>query len=124
MDETRQNPEQILKQIEKEEQSLNRGHLKIFFSIMTPMIAPTIFVFYILAVLGGWSNYEITLIWLPSYPNLARGIYESQYNAQLYGATMPEVLAGFVIVSIPSMIFYLFNQRLIASKMIVGGLKG
>ena len=31
MDETRQNPEQILKQIEKEEQSLNRGHLKTFF---------------------------------------------------------------------------------------------
>lgn len=31
MDETRQSPEQILKQIEKEEQILNRGHLKIFF---------------------------------------------------------------------------------------------
>ena len=31
MDEKRQSPEQILKQIEKEEQSLNRGHLKIFF---------------------------------------------------------------------------------------------
>ena len=31
MDETRQSPEQILKQIEKEEQNLNRGHLKIFF---------------------------------------------------------------------------------------------
>ena len=33
MDETRQSPEQILKQIKKEEQSLNRGHLKIFFRI-------------------------------------------------------------------------------------------
>lgn len=31
MDETRQSPEQILKQIEKEKQNLNRGHLKIFF---------------------------------------------------------------------------------------------
>lgn len=31
MDETRQSPEQILKQIEKEEQTLNRRHLKIFF---------------------------------------------------------------------------------------------
>ena len=31
MDETRQSPEQILKQIEREEQSLNRGNLKIFF---------------------------------------------------------------------------------------------
>ena len=31
MDETRQSPEQLLKQIEMEEKSLNRGHLKIFF---------------------------------------------------------------------------------------------
>lgn len=31
MDETGQSPEQILKQIEKEEQTLNRRHLKIFF---------------------------------------------------------------------------------------------
>ena len=31
MDETRQSPEQILKQIEKEEKNLNRGHLKILF---------------------------------------------------------------------------------------------
>ena len=30
MDETRQSPEQILKQIEKEEQTLNRGHLRYF----------------------------------------------------------------------------------------------
>lgn len=31
MDETRQSPEQFLKEIEKEQQNLNRGHLKIFF---------------------------------------------------------------------------------------------
>ena len=31
MDEIRQSPEQFLKEIKKEEQSLNRGHLKIFF---------------------------------------------------------------------------------------------
>ena len=31
MGETRQSPEQILKQIEKEKHNLNRGHLKIFF---------------------------------------------------------------------------------------------
>lgn len=33
MDETRQSPEQILKQIEKEEQTLNRGRLKIFLNM-------------------------------------------------------------------------------------------
>ena len=31
MDEIRQNPEHFLKEIEKEEQTLNHGHLKIFF---------------------------------------------------------------------------------------------
>lgn len=30
MDEIRQNPEHFLKEIEKEKQNLNRGHLKIF----------------------------------------------------------------------------------------------
>lgn len=31
MDEIRQSPEHFLKEIEKEKQNLNRGHLKIFF---------------------------------------------------------------------------------------------
>lgn len=40
MDETRQSLEQILKQIEKEEQTLNRGHLEIFFEYAAGEVKP------------------------------------------------------------------------------------
>ena len=100
------------------------GHFRIFCTIMVPMVKSTVIVFYVLAVLGNWSNYQTPLIWLPSYPNLALGIYDFQYNAAKYAATLPQVLAGFVIISLPSIIFYFCNQKLIASKMVVGGLKG
>lgn len=100
------------------------GELRIFLTIMLPMIKSTVFVFYILAVLGTWNNYELPLIWLPSYPNIAYGIHQFQYDAGKYGAILPEVLAGFVIISIPSVVFFGMNQKLIASKMVVGGLKG
>lgn len=35
MDEIRHSPEHFLKEIEKEKQNLNRGHLKIFFGYAT-----------------------------------------------------------------------------------------
>lgn len=100
------------------------GPLRIFCSVMLPMIKSTVFVFYILAVLATWNNYELPLIWLPSYPNIAFGINQFQVDASKYGAILPEVLAGFVIISIPSVAFFAVNQKLIASKMVVGGLKG
>lgn len=100
------------------------GNFRIFLQIMVPMIAPTIIVFYILAVLGNWNNYELPLVWLPSYANLALGMYDFQYNSAKYASTLPQVLAGFVLMSIPSIVFFGLNQKLITSKMMVGGLKG
>ncbi len=100
------------------------GNFTIFLKIMTPMILPTVVVFYILAVLGTWNDYNTPLVWLPSYPNLALGMYDFQYNSSKYAATLPQVLAGFVLMSIPSVLFFSMNQKLITSKMMVGGLKG
>jgi multiple sugar transport system permease protein len=100
------------------------GHFRTFVKISLPVVLPTVAVFYLLGVLGSWNNYQLPLIWLPSYPNLALGMFQFQYDASKFAATLPQVLAGFVIVSVPSVIFYVFNQKLIASKMMIGGLKG
>ena len=100
------------------------GHFYTFIRISLPSVLPTVAVFYLLGVLGSWNDYQTPLIWLPSHPNLALGMFQYQYDAAKYAATLPQVLAGFVIVSIPSVIFYMCNQKLITSKMMVGGLKG
>lgn len=100
------------------------GELTILCCIMIPLAFPTIFIFYAMAVMTQWNNYELPLLWLPSYPNIAFGIYQFQSDAEKYGAVLPEVLAGFVIIAIPSVIFYAATQKMMAAKVAIGGLKG
>ncbi len=100
------------------------GHLKVLFSIMLPLVLPTCGVLVLLGAIAGWNDFETFLIWLPSYANIALGLYSFQYDLQLSGGTLPEVLAGFVLVSIPMVMLYIIAQRPLMKNMIVGGLKG
>jgi ABC-type maltose transport system permease subunit len=50
-------------------------------------------------------------------------MYMFQAEASRYGAGMPHILAGFVVVAIPTSALWIMGQKLITSKMMVGGLK-
>lgn len=102
------------------------SHTQVFWSIMFPMVLPTCAVLYVLNFLGIWNDYTTPLIWLPSYPNLAYGLYIFQLNstAGARGTNSPMVMAGFTIITIPTVLIYLLSQKLIMSKFTVGGLKG
>ncbi len=105
------------------------GHYSAFFKMYLPMILPTSAVIFLLTFLGQWNDYTSFKIWLPSYSNLAYGLYEFQDNVlNLSGGgtagTVPMVMAGFTIVVIPTVLVYFLSQKLIMSKFTVGGLKG
>lgn len=101
------------------------GHWSAFLKMYLPMALPTMTVIFVLGFLGSWNDYESFMIWFPSTPNLALGLYKFQGVSQaLYKSSVPEVMAGFTIVIIPTVTLYLLSQRLILSKFTVGGLKG
>ena len=100
------------------------GPWTILFKVMFPMMLPITTVIFVLAFLGNWNDYGTFLIWLPSYSNLAYGVFQFQNDAQTYGATINEVMAGFSVIMIPTMVLYLASNKLITSKFTVGGLKG
>lgn len=98
----------------------------IMFKIILPMVLPTCATLFILEFITNWNAYESFLIWYPSTPNIAYGMYTFQ-NVASQGsgaATVPEILAGFIMCMIPSAVLYLSSQKLIQSKFTVGGLKG
>ena len=99
------------------------GHWQVMLRIMFPMMFPTFVAQFLLAFIGHWNDYMVIITWLPSYANLAFGMYMFQAEAARYGAGMPHILAGFVIVAIPTAIIWLVSQKLITSKIMVGGLK-
>ena len=100
------------------------GNFKTFLNVMFPMILPTSTVVFVLGFLGTWNDYMTFITWLPSYANLAVGMYMFQYNASLYMVGTPTILAGFTLIAIPTTILYLLSQKVIMAKLNVGGLKG
>ena len=99
------------------------GHFRVFFRIMLPMIMPTTMVFVILGFISQWNDYGTFLTILPSYANLAFGMYYFQFEAALNGATVPQILAGFILVLIPSITMYIIAQKTVMKNYVVGGLK-
>lgn len=101
------------------------GHLTAFIKIMIPMIFPTFGVLSLLGFLGQWSDYQLFLVWLPSYANLAFGLYMMQNDLRVaLAVTTPQILAAFVIVSIPTAALYISINKFFISSFQVGGLKG
>ena len=99
------------------------SHFTVMFRVIVPMVFPTIVARYLLSFIAHWNDYMTIVTWLPSYPNLAYGMYMFQAEASRYGAGMPHILAGFVVVAIPTSALWIMGQKLITSKMMVGGLK-
>ncbi len=99
------------------------GHFTIMWRIMYPMMLPTFAALFVLGFIGAWNDYQTPYIWLPSTPNIASGLFTFQNNAGSMGFSMPVVLAGFVVVAIPSSVLFLVFQKVITSQLTLGGLK-
>lgn len=99
------------------------GPFRIFFSIYVPQIFPMLATLFILSMMGCWSDYMTTVIWLPSFPTLGYGLYYFRESASLKGISQPIVLAAYLITALLSMILYLSTQNLILTRMTVGTLK-
>ena len=100
------------------------SHFRVMIQIFFPMMLPTFATLYVLSFIGSWSDYMTTVIWTPSWPTLGFGVWMFQNKASLYGAGVPQILAGFIIIGSITAALYLSAQNLILSKLAVGGLKG
>lgn len=100
------------------------GHFTILFKICLPMIFPLLFCLFAIAFTGGWNDYSTILVYLPSTPNLAYGLHLFRSTARAgNGITEPQILAAYILVAIPSAIFWCFGQKFVLDNYTVGGLK-
>lgn len=94
------------------------------FRIYFPMILPTALSIFVLAFMGAWNDYGTYMVWLPHHPNIAYGMYLFYRKANQFRVSLPELMAGFTVVMIPTIVLYLLTHNIITSKIFVGGLKG
>lgn len=100
------------------------GRYRIFFEFYFRMALPQAVVLMVMGFMGTWNDYSTYMIWLPSTPNISYGMYLFNQRATAYRVSLPQLMAGFTVVMIPTIIIYACSQKIINSKFAVGGLKG
>ena len=98
------------------------GHFTAFFKVMLPQARASLVTLAILAFITNWNDYLSVLLFLPSYPTLASGLY--QLEGHFKEANMPAYYAGLVIMVVPVLTVFTIFSDVFMGNLSVGGLKG
>ncbi len=105
------------------------GRLDTLFRIVFPLSAPGLAVIGMMAFVGGWGDFTISLILLNSeelYP-ISMGIYKASLDATSWGYVTVDyglMTAISLIYLIPPAIAFFLTQRYLVKGMVIGAVKG
>ena len=99
------------------------GHFTAFFKIMLPQAKACILTLCIVAFIGNWNDYMTSLLFLPSYPTVASGLYLITRDAARDNQ-VPLSFAALVVSVVPVVVVFACFSDTIMKNFSVGGLKG
>jgi len=89
-----------------------------------PLAKNTFFTVMLINFIMYWNDYQTPLIYLPSHPTIALGMYRMSYTAINELATIPMRMTAAVFMLIPTLVlFSCFHKRLLGN-LTMGGIKG
>ncbi len=95
----------------------------IFFRIMLPQAKSVVLTYAITNAIAFWNEYQAIVLYLPSFPTIAAGLFEFKANAERM-ANYPVYFAGLIISMIPTLVLFSAFSGRIMTSISVGGLKG
>lgn len=99
------------------------NHWQVFLKLMVPQIKPLLIAQSINMFRMVWNDPMTPLLYLPSYPTLASGLYVYQIEMARKVNT-PVLFAGCFLCALPPvLIFIFFNKHMMAIDL-SGGIKG
>ena len=99
------------------------SNFRIMFQVVMPQALNTIVTVFVLSFITYWNDYQIPLLYLPSYPTAAFAIYDFVHNASPEGAYVPIQLAATIIMTLPIVIVFIIFNRRIRVSVAMGGIK-
>ncbi len=100
------------------------SNFKVMTKIILPLQKNTFFTIMLIGFISYWNDYQIPLVYLPSYPTIAQGMYEMASTTLNEMARVPMRMTAAMLMLIPILVLFLiFNKRLMGN-LTVGGIKG
>ena len=99
------------------------GEFRIFWQINLPMSKPIILALMLQSFIGLWQDYGSIILYFPSFPTLATGLFRYKVRAP-YSINTPVYFAGLIMANMPiTVLFIIFNKTML-ENITIGGLKG
>lgn len=99
------------------------GNFRIFFTINLPLVRNIFFTIFILMFIGRWNDYTVPLMYTPTKPTLAYGVWFIN-NSTIPGLNWPPAkTTGLMILAIPVLILFVIFNRRIMGNVSMGGVK-
>lgn len=100
------------------------SNFRVMFSINFRMVMTTMVGIYILNFITAWNDFNTPLMYLPSRPTLAYGLWSFKGSSDPYVSQIPVQLAAVFLSMIPIIILFVFLKNKIMGNLVVGGVKG
>ena len=94
--------------------------LKVIF----PLAKTTINAVALITFIAYWNDYTTPMIYLPSHPTIAYGLYYFCNTSNQTASFVTVRLSACMIVSVPILLVFIMFKNRIMGNMMVGGLKG
>ncbi len=98
--------------------------LSVMLKIIVPLASGTTTAVFVLNFIALWNDFQIPMVYLPSHPVAAYGMYQFQNTAIIQIANTPNRLAGICLMAFPIVVFYAFFNKKLNVNLAVGGIKG
>jgi raffinose/stachyose/melibiose transport system permease protein len=97
--------------------------LRVFFSIVLPLLRPAIITVIVTSSVGIYNDFVGPLYFLPGAENVTAQLTLYSFISQ-FNSRWNLLFADVVVITIPPLIMFMFFQRQIVSGMTVGAVKG
>lgn len=99
------------------------GNFTIMLRIIFPLSINMFSILFVTAFITHWNDYMTMIVWLPSKPNLAYGMYRFQYLTGKDLTWPPIQVAGCVILMLPVLTLFIILKDKILGGVTIGTLK-
>jgi len=99
------------------------SELKVFFKIIFPLISTTFYTVFLINFITYWNDYTTALIYMPTHPTLAFGVYSMSSSTIPRMSTPPMRMASCVILALPITILFVLFRDKIMGNVTMGGVK-
>jgi len=100
------------------------SEMKILTRIMLPLVKNAFLVIMLIKFIEFWNDYQSPLLYIPSYPTLAFGIYYLSRSSNNNLSNVPMRMAGCIMLITPILILFIIFRNKLIGNLSMGGVKG